>query len=187
MDNKMKAFKMLIDIKKQIPNFEREELLEYTKMVIPVLYEEIKAADDKENITIKCNEEIIDKLIKNKDIYRINNKMDRVNVQYAELYDYMKKEKEIYLIVYASVYFYDDVDNNMNNVLGRDRHWNEIWIITYRDKQLSENREGNCKNCGAPMQYDELKKVFKCDYCGNVVKAKKWVRDWEIVDIEVKK
>ena len=184
MGQRREVEEILYEIKKEILGFNKEELLEYTIWAIPKLYDEIKNYDNISKKKIKCKKELINKLIEEPRKYRITNEMDNVNVQYAELYECIKENGEFYIKVYASIYFYDNRENNIY-MSARNRYWNDIWIITLRETDCNKIEDGNCDNCGAVMEYDEIKKIFKCTYCGNVLAIQKWDKDWEFVDIEV--
>ena len=106
-----------------------------------------------------------------------------MNIQYTQLYDFIKKDNEIYIQVYASVYFYDNTNNNFYFDDAKDKYWNDIWIITYKETGDVGNN-CNCTNCGAVMEYNKFKDLFECQYCGNVV-DNRLNKNWEIVDIEL--
>ena len=56
---KRESSEILHDIKVEIPEFEKDELLEYTKWAIPSLYESLR---DNEKIVLNCNNEVINKI-----------------------------------------------------------------------------------------------------------------------------
>lgn len=96
----------------------------------------------------------------------------------------MKKDDEIYIQVYSSIYFYDDVGNNVENYSVSDKYWNDIWIVTFRESSGLNKKNSNCVNCGAIMEYNKVRDIFKCEYCGNIIQNKSDSK-WEIVDIEL--
>lgn len=102
---------VLLEIKKEMPLFDKNQIIEYTKWAIPILYESIKYGDTK-NLKINCKSNLIKKLSKMKYEYRITDDIDRVSVHYAELFDFIKTENEAFVKLYISVYFYDNVTNN---------------------------------------------------------------------------
>ena len=53
------------DIKKEIPLFDKKEIVEYTKWAIPILYDAIKN-DEIENFSLKDYEEMVSYLYKDK-------------------------------------------------------------------------------------------------------------------------
>ena len=175
---------ILRDIDRGLPGFDKEDLLNYTKWAILNLHEEFKNGQTNKN-TVRCKNEFINKLINEKEKYRMTTNIDHITVQHVKLYDSIKENEETIIKVYASIYFYDDENNNIENAEDNESYWNDIWIITYRDAKTNKLEDGKCKNCGAIMNYNQMKKIFKCDYCGNVVTTQKWNRDWEILDIEV--
>ncbi len=172
---------ILFDIRSEIPGFEREELLEYTKWAIPRLYNALK---NKQEVEVRCTEELINKLNNKEYQYRINNNIDNISVQYVEIFDNIKRDHEMYIQVYASVYFYDNPKNNMKNRADNDKYYNDIWIVTYRKNTETGKKNSNCVNCGAVMEYNQIKNMFECKYCGNRVHNKSNAK-WEIVDIEL--
>lgn len=178
---KREISEIIFDIRNEIPEFNREELIQYTKWVIPKLYNSLK---NEEKLEVKCKPELIEKLEKEKEKYRINKSMDQVSVQYVEIYDNIKKEDDMYIQVYSSIYFYDDVGNNVDKYSENDKYWNDIWIITFRKGIKLDRQDCNCANCGAVMKYNRLKDVFECEYCGNIVHNNSDSK-WEIVDIEL--
>lgn len=172
---------LVLDIKNAIPGFNEDEVLQYTKWAIPKLYNSLK---NDEKIEIRCNPELLNKLDKEKAKYRINKNMDHISVQFAELFDNFKKDDEMYLQIYLSIYFYDNVKNNDGNNSINDNYWNDIWIITYRESTKSDKINSKCANCGAVMKYNQLRNIFECEYCGNIILNDDKL-NWEIVDIEL--
>lgn len=181
MKKRKEETEVFFEIKNDIPEFNREELLEYTKWGIPQLYIALKNKRE-----IKLKKELINKLLKEKNKYRINDNIDHICIQYTQLFDYIKKHNETYIQVYASVYFFDNVENNITyNLFENDKYWNDIWIITYKQKTESKLKKyNNCYNCGAIMKYDNIKKIVECEYCGNIVYDNLNI-NWEIEDIEI--
>lgn len=171
----------LKNIKEEMPFFNKEELIEYTKWAVQKLYNAIKNEDE---IKIKCKEGLINKLIKEKFKYRITKDIDHISVQYAQIYDFNKIENKKYIKVYTSVYFYDNVTNNMmNSGITKDRYWNDIWIVTYEDNsEIGCEKDNKCNNCGAIMEYDSIKEVVKCKYCGNTI-YNKLNGNWTIEEV----
>ena len=167
------------ELESEILGFNREELLKYTKWAIPKLYNSLK---NNEKLEIKCTPELINKIKKEKIKYRIDKRIDQINIQYVELYDDIKKDDGIYIQVYLSIFFYDNVKNNFGDNYTNDRYWNDIWIVTYKESVVKKN--SNCANCGAIMQYNQLKDSFECKYCGNIIQNKS-DSNWEIVEIEL--
>lgn len=181
MKRKREITEIILDIRSVIPGFNKEELLQYTKWAIPKLYNSLK---NEEELEVKCKPELINKLNKESIKYRINKNMDHISVQYIELFDNIRKDNEMYIQVYLSIYFYDDVENNIGSNLVNDRYWNDIWIVTYKESINTGIKNSNCINCGAIMEYNQLKDTFECKYCGNIVNNNSDSK-WEIVDIEL--
>lgn len=185
MRGKKDVTEIILDIKNKNPFFEREEILDYTKFTIPILYNDLKKGNI-EKIKIRCKEEVIYKILQKRTRYRITKDMDHISIQYAELFDYIEENGEMYVKVYLSIHFFDNVKNNTTGDKMVDGYWNDIWIITY--KNLEKNYDINackCENCGAMMKYSLIKKILECKYCGNKLYYRPNM-NWEIVDIEVK-
>ena len=183
MKRKKEITELLFDIKKEIPYFNKEELIEYTKYAIPNIYNILKNEETQE-IKIKCDKKLIEKMLQNKTKYRISKYMDHLSVQYIDLFDYIKKDNEILIQIYVSIYFYDDARNNKGSKYNEDKYWNDGWIVTYRNKVKYTNY--NCTNCGAIMEYNKTEDIFECKYCGNK-SYNQFNTSWEIVDIEIEK
>jgi len=173
--------KILMNLRAELPRFKEEELVEYTKSVIPDIHRFL-CHGESDKITKYCSDEVIQKMLLNKDSYRISQNMDSIGVQHARLFDFSNSDNKIQIKMYASVFFYDDVDNNINNEEANDKYWNDIWIVTY---ELEADAEilNKCPSCGATMEYNSLKHMFICNYCRNSVYYGQM--NWKIVDIEV--
>lgn len=184
MKQRRELSEILLDINKRIIGFNKEQLLDYTRWAILNLHEELKNGNIQPN-KVKCKNELIEKLINNKELYRMKKDIDHISIQYIELYECEYEKDETYLQIYVSLNFYDNTENNEKIHAMKEKFWNDIWIVTVRESILGDFEDGNCNNCGAVMKYNEAKKIFKCDYCGNVVTTEKWSKDWEIVNIEV--
>ena len=61
---------------------------------------------------------------------------------------------EKYIKVYISLYFYDDVNNNIDKDCEKDKYWNDTWIITYKINGGKTKDNCNCSNCGSVMKYN---------------------------------
>lgn len=165
------------------------EFLERTKIDVALLYNCAQKILLNENDKIKYSDEVIKKMVNNKDKFRVQPEIDRVSVQYAVFFDYIveqidgQDEKEQFLKINVTVNFYDDKDDNNERFSFEDiRCWNDLWIITYK-KVKNDDKMFNCSNCGAIMQLLKKENLLKCDYCGNI---KLFSDEWKIVDIEVK-
>lgn len=180
---------VLIEIKNEIKGFDSKELLEYTKWALPRLYNNLLERNERE-IIVNCTENTINKLKNEKDKFRINKDIDHIKVHYVKIDDYFKKNDEIYIKVYASIFFIDKVVNNEIK-LNEERddssrkYWNDVWSITYKETNTKERRnEYVCNNCGATMKYMQWSKKFACDYCKSEKRIEQ-ISNWEIVDIDV--
>jgi len=184
MKGKKDVTEIILEIKNKNPFFNREDFLDYTKSIIPILYNDLKNGNSVKTKN-RCKEDIIYKLLQNKSKYRIITDMDHISIQYAELFDYLEENDEIYVKVYISVHFYDNVKNNKIDNRMVDGFWNDIWIITYKNLEKNYNINNlKCQNCGAIMKYSLIKKILECNYCGNELYYRPNM-NWEIVDIEV--
>ena len=174
--------KLLAEIWAEMPNFDEDQLLEYTKIVIPNIHKFL-SQENLSKASKYCSQKLIEKILSNKNTYRISKNMDNVVVQYARLDGYSTINNKLYIKMYTSVFFYDDVDNNINNEEGFDKYWNDIWIITY---ELNDNPKAisTCSSCGATMEYNRYKHLFTCNYCKNSVHYSQ--TNWEMVDITKK-
>lgn len=179
MKMKKEITDMIYAIKNEIPDFDEEELLGYIKWALRNLYNSL--SQNKE-INVKCSEEVVNKILNNKEKFKLNSDIDTISIQFAQINDYAKIEDKINIKIYTSIYFYDNTINN-NKRLGTDeRYWNDSWMITIRE---AAEDLGKCKRCGAEMNYNKLDDSYECEYCRNKVYNKENF-DWEIIDIEVK-
>ena len=181
MEKRMDATEVFFRIKNEIPKFNRENFIEYIKWMVPKLYSSLK--NEKET-DIRCSKELEEKLLKNKEIYRIKKEIDYISIQYTELIDCMKEDNNLFVKVYMSIYFKDDVSNNLINITNRDGFWNDIWVATYKKDLSYKEINTKCNNCGAIMKYNIQDEILKCDYCGNI-KVCNDSQNWELIDIEV--
>lgn len=173
---------ILFEIQSEMPYFSREKLLEYLKWAVPKLYDSLK---NSQTSKIKCSLSLLDKINKEKNKYRIDSNIDFIKIHYAEIYNYIKDMNDNYIQVYLSVYFYDDVKNNTNLNYENDKYWNDIWIVTLKEDSINKKtNNSNCINCGAPMKYNQIRDVFECEYCRNIV-YNTANANWEIIDIDV--
>lgn len=175
---------LLLDIKKEIPDFNENEFIEYTQYIIPNIHHFFS---NKETDKIKkyCSQELTKNVFEQKEKYRISKDFDKVNVQFVKIENCMKEGNEFYVKVYVSIIFYDETANNVYKKDFTDKYWNDIWIVTFKEKnRVEKNNQTKCPNCGAAMEYDPAKKLFNCNYCRNHMFITEI--NWEIVDIEVK-
>ncbi len=178
--------KMLIQkIKADFPGFDEEEILDYTKSTIPNIH--LFLSEEKnEQVKRYCTDEMINKMLENKDTYRITKDIDSVRVGYARIEDYKNEGEDVYIKVYSSIFFYDDVSNNENVDLNNnfDKYWNDIWQITYRG-DFGKDVITTCPFCNSKMQYNYSKHMYTCENCKNSIYYSKI--NWKISDIEVNK
>lgn len=137
------ANEILLKIKNDFPGFNKDEILEFTKDSVLNLYNQLKNENTK-NLNYEKN--LIDKLIKNKNKFRISKDIDHISVQYVELFDYIKQENKNYIKIYCSIYFYDNTQNNLYGNRTNNKYWNDIWIITFTNgKQENRNCCSKCR------------------------------------------
>ena len=178
--NDIEHEKALIEIKKEIVDFDEEDLLRFTKNAIVNIH--YFFSHEKYNqLKNYCSEELIKKILDDKKKYRIDINMDNIRVGFAKIRDVYKKD-DFFIKVHTSVFFYDDARNN--NAMGStsDKYWNDIWTITYKRKK-DEEITNKCPNCGSLMEYNIGSKTFLCDYCRNTFMKEQMI--WEIYDISV--
>ena len=167
------------EIKKDIPQFDRDKVIDYTKGVILNIFNSF-ASNDLNNIKIRISSDLLKKISDNRELYRISKNFDSVVVQNVSICDYEKREDGNYVKVRTTVNFFDNVDNNEDGDKEVDKFWSDRWIITY--KALS-NIDNNCKNCGSEMEYNKETDTYECKFCRSVFY--KDSKDWKVVDIEV--
>ena len=173
---------VLGEIRGEIPGFERDDLLEYIKWAIKNLYDSLKEGNKPK---VKCNEELINKLLLKNEDYKISKNIDHISIQYLELSDCVKKDEQVYIKIYTSIYFYDDITNNEDVKDINDKYYNNIWIVTCKqDEDFKDVNRANCDNCGAIMEYNKVKEIFECKYCGNA-KYGRLNQGWIITDIGI--
>ena len=170
-----------LKITKNMPAFNENDILDYTKLIIPQIHHYFNC-ENKEKLMKYCSNETITKVLNNKEVYRITNDIDNVRVGYANLKDYEEKDDKPYIKVYTSVFFYDDVSNNKDAIDGYDKYWNDNWTIIF-EKNMNNNIINKCPNCGSSMKFNESKHMFTCEYCRNSLYYSRI--DWKIVDIIV--
>lgn len=142
---KERANEILLKIKNDFPGFNKDEILEFTKESILNLYNELKNENLKD---LNYEKNLIDKLIKEKNKFRISEDIDHISVQYVELFDYIKQENKNYIKIYCSIYFYDNTQNNLYGNHTNNKYWNDIWIITLANgKQENKNSCSKCRCC----------------------------------------
>lgn len=173
------------EIKSDMPQFDRGRLIEYTKGVILNLYNSIKE-NNLNNINVRISKEFLNKMITDRELYRISSDFDNISIIYVDLYDYVKDEQFNYVKVYASITFFDNVSNNQDksvyNINSDQKFWNDGWIITYKAISDSDN---NCRNCGSEMEYNKIKDAFECKFCRSIFPRDS--KDWKVVNIEIEK
>ena len=170
-----------LKITKNMPDMNIDDLLDYTKLVIPQIHHYF-TYENKEKLKKYCNDEIITKVLEDKFTYRISKDIDNIRVGFATIKDYNEKKDIPYIKVYTSVFFFDDISNNEYNLDGYDKYWNDNWTITF-EKNTESQIINKCPNCGAFMDFNNSKHMFTCEYCRNSVYYSKI--DWKIVDISV--
>ena len=166
--------------KNKLP-FNEPELIDYTKLAIPQIYNYFNS-ENHEKLERYCSNELITKVLNNKEVYRITNDIDNIRVGFAKIEDFIENDDKTYIKVFTSIFFFDDVSNNKTNIDGYDKYWNDNWTITF--EKYTENQIINkCPNCGALMEFNNSKNMFTCEYCRNNIYYSRI--DWKIVDITV--
>lgn len=173
--------KTLYEINEEYPGFNKQEFLEIVKKAVIRLYYGIKQESLKD-IPLQVEKKLVNKILLNKEKYRINDYIDTISIQFIEVRGFVKEDNNNYIKLYLSVYFYDNSRNNSDNKYEEDKYWYDIWNVTI--SEADKLKTSNCSNCGAIMNYNAEKDLLECNYCNNTLsyalKAK-----WKIVDIEV--
>lgn len=178
---------ILNSIKRENPTFDEEKICKYTEITIKLLYADLKSNAQLKH-DINCKEEVIKKVLKNKEKYRITDDIDTISIQYVGIHDCIKNTEGEFVKIKVLIYFYDNTkNNNVYENKAKEKYWNDMWIVTYQNMDNLKNRKtSNCNNCGATMKYDYASKMFKCEYCGSIKLNTIENINWEIIDIEVK-
>ena len=171
LQNKMKVYD---------PSFVPEELDQYIKESLPLLYLDLK--NSVENIIqVKCTRELVDKMNKNKEKYGINDKYDYMQVFYTNLEDFTYENAKPVMKFDVTVMFYDNTSNNAEADTERVRFWDFKWKVYLTYDATTVN--STCAKCGANMDYDPVLDILSCTYCQNkVLNAIK--NKWRFVDID---
>ena len=172
---------IISEICNYIPYFNENEFIKYSKWSIKKLWESLQE-NDINKTKVKHSKKIEEKMLKEKEKYRLVRDIDHISVQYARICDCDKKGNTIYVKAYLSIYFYDNVKNNSMSMEEEDKYWNDTWIVTYKKDENTQTN--NCINCGAPMEYNKKKDIYECKYC----ETRSYNRldiDWQIFDIEI--
>ena len=103
MDNTNNNDNVILNIRQNFPNFDEEELLEYTKSIIPNIHYFFSYGNDIK-LEKYCSKEFIEKVKDNDSLYRISTNIDTVRVGYVSLREYIEKDNKYYIKVYASVF-----------------------------------------------------------------------------------
>jgi len=184
MSREREVSEIFLHIKRDVREFDRETFLEDAKFDVFNIYNMLKN-DEQDKLVQNHPYLMVQKILDNKYKYRINENIDHISVQYIELDDYIVEDDEKYIKLYLSVYFYDNARNNDIPLHGKDKYWNDIWIVTYKYYESEvEEIYNNCKNCGGNMKYYKDADMFKCNYCGSTRRNINFAK-WKIYDIEV--
>ena len=176
---------LLQEIKADFPGFDKEEILDYTKFVIPNMHFFLKQGKN-EQLKKYCTEEILNKILNNKEIFRISPDIDTARVGYARIQGYKNENEEIYIKVYTSIFFYDDIENNeiIDEKYNFDKYWNDIWEITF-EGNFGKDIITTCPFCKSQMKYNHSKHMYTCENCKDSLYYSQI--KWKIADIEVNK
>lgn len=177
----IKRKELLSKIKEDFTNFDEGELLEFTGFAVPNIHYSL-SHEKKEKAIKYCTESLINKMLDNKEKYRISNDIDNIRVGYARIEDYINEDNKYYIKVYTSIFFYDDVDNNEIIDCNYDKYWNDIWVLTY-EGNIGKEIINKCPACGASMEYNKSKHMFTCNFCRNSIYYSQI--NWKLTDIEV--
>ena len=185
MNKARNEFDIMYDINRSFAYFNKEDLFSFVKWAVVNIHEDLRDGNiDKTNNL--CSVSLQEKLTKNKEKYRLVNDVDRITIQYIDIYDCITKNDIPYIQVYVSIYFYDKVSNNEKQDSLKDKYFDDTWIVTLKeDEVLESQKKYRCTNCGAYMKLNKITEVFECKYCGNTMYDHPKT-DWIIDDIEIK-
>lgn len=117
------------------------------------------------------------------------NVMDRICVNYANLYDFRQEgDKDILTVRLNSRMADYIIDATTKEILRGDKNTERVntYILTFIRKKGLQTKEGtdkinttNCPNCGAPTQ---ITSSGKCEYCGSVVTTGEY--SWVLSNLE---
>lgn len=174
---------LLAKIEKIYPTFDEKEILAFIKKTIPMIHY-CASYNQIDRFKKYGSENLLGKMLNSKNVYRISEDIDNVSVGYARLQDIQNEKKCIK--VYVSVFFYDEVANNVNQIENDyDKYWNDIWIVSLiENKKRNKEAINKCPACGAYMDFNYEKHMFSCSYCRNSLYYSQV--DWKVIDIEVK-
>ncbi len=175
--------KILGEIRMTNPDFSKDAFIENSKSDLINLYK-YACNGNLKDIELSYSKQLIKKVTENPDLYRISKNFDVMNILYINLNDY-KENTAKYIQLYVSVYFFDDVDNNIIKNDDIDKFWNDIWLVTYKREDNDEILK--CSNCGATMEKDEENNLLKCEYCRTEKYFNFGTQDWILDDVEVVK
>lgn len=174
---------VLLEIKRDYPRFDKESFIEGAKTDIRNLYYAL-CNDETDMKKINVTKELKDRIMSDKEAYRINKDFDTITIQYIDLCNYVVEKNKNIIKVYASMTFYDDIDNNeIQKVDDSDKFFNDAWIVSYEN--CDENIDLKCDNCGATMEKDEENNLLKCNYCRTSEYYNFKISNWKIRNIEV--
>lgn len=117
------------------------------------------------------------------------NVMDRICVNYAQLFDFKQEGDKDILVVRLNSKMADYIiDATTKKVLKGDKNTEYVntYLLTFIRKKGIQTKEGsskinttNCPNCGAPTQ---ITSAGKCEYCGSVITTGEY--NWVLSNLE---
>ena len=117
------------------------------------------------------------------------NVMDRICVNYAQLYSFVQEgDKDVLKVRLNSRMADYIIDATTKQVIkgNKDTEYTNTYILTFVRKKGLKTKEGtekinttNCPNCGAPTQ---ITSAGKCSYCGSVITTE--IYDWALSNLE---
>lgn len=123
-----------------------------------------------------------------KDLGRIN-VLERININNAYMYKYVRNSEYEYITIYLNTRMVDYIkDEKTGNILkgSPDKDCYLKYLYTFMRKTgvttkpgLSNKSTTNCPNCGAPT---EITSSGKCEYCDSVITTGEF--DWVLSNIE---
>lgn len=173
------------------PNFSNEKFIGWVKEVFFTLqsawsdrdFEKCRPFEKEELYQQHCNQ------IQNYKDRGWINKLDRINVNQAYLYQYTKDSEYEYLKVYLQTRMSDYIIDEKTNAIikgdpNADYFMKYLYTFIRKNGVLTDPAKSNhstvsCPHCGAPTQ---ITSAGKCEYCNFIVTTGEY--DWVLADIE---
>lgn len=173
------------------PNFNKEEFVAWSKNLF-IKLQQAWTNRDWETIRTFETESLFEQHKNQLQGYIDNNQinvMDRICVNYANLYNYrVEGDKEILVVRLNSRMEDYIIDATTKQVLKGEKGLDKVntYLLTFIRKQGVKTQAGttevnttNCPNCGAPTK---ITSSGKCEYCGSVITTGEY--NWVLSNLE---